>query len=139
MLDFIFRGVKAPLQDTEQTNYLAVDALRNLLVSIATKVSSWTDAPVQAYPPQAVVTRITTAATTILSPTGTSGWFRLNVQGGAMGLVTVYDNGAASGAVEYAETPAAKDRPFQDWTRFETGLTIVTAAATTLLAEVIND
>lgn len=115
------------------------DAAGNLKTTVVTKVSNPSDAPVQAFPPSSVGTRITTAATTILSPTGTSGWFRLYVQGGVMGLVTVYDNGAASGTIEYSETPAAKDRPFEEWTRFETGLTIVTAAATILFAEVISD
>ena len=86
-----------------------------------------------------LVTRITTATTTIISPTGSSGFLRLKVQNGTMGAVTVYDNGAASGTIDYTGTPAAKDIIFGDWTYFVTGCTIVTAAATELLAEWINE
>lgn len=82
-------------------------------------------------------TRITTATTTIAEVTGTYGVFRIKIQGGTMGLVTIYDNGAASGTVLYQDTPAAKDVIFVDWTAFTAGLTIVTAAATTILVESI--
>lgn len=101
------------------------------------KVSTPADAPVTAYPVVSSSTRITTATTTIVSATGTTGWFRLKVQNGTMGAVTVYDNGAASGTVMFTGTPAAKDIIFGEWTRFTTGLTIVTAAATELFVEKI--
>lgn len=90
---------------------------------------------IQSFPPAATVARITTATTTVASAVPC--WVRLTVQGGTMGLVTVYDNTAASGQVDFAETPAAKDIIFRDWTYMAVGSTIVTAAATTILVEVI--
>lgn len=117
-----------------------IDSIGNQKVTVATKVANPADAPVMAFPVASIVkTRITTAATTILQATGTSGWYRLKVQNGTMGAVTVYDNGAASGTIDYTGAPAAKDIIHAKWTRFETGLTIVTAAATELFVEVIPD
>ncbi len=115
------------------------DEAGNTYYALGAKPGQPSDLWVTAYPAPSLYTRITTATTTIINATGTSGFFRLYVQGGTMGLVTVYDNGAASGTTLYAETPAAKDRPFPEFTRFETGLTIVTAAASILFVEVIPD
>jgi hypothetical protein len=84
---------------------------------------------ITAFPPKPNNTRITTATTTVVSRTPC--WAKVDIQAGTMGLVTVYDNTAASGVVLHSGTPAAKDRLFGgDWVYCQTGLTIVTAAAT---------
>lgn len=128
-------GIRLP--DGNTSPYQKADENSNTSVTIATKVSTPVDAPVQSYPAPSTMTRITTATTTVVSATGTQGWYRLKVQNGTMGAVTVYDNGAASGTVHFTGTPAAKDIIFGEWTRFETGLCIVTAAATELFVETI--
>ncbi len=126
-----------PTVASGEDSNIQIDTVGNLKATIATKVSTPTDAPVQAYPAPSTMTRITTATTTVVSATGTRGWYRLKVQNGTMGATTVYDNGAASGTVHFTGTPAAKDIIFGEWTRFETGLCIVTAAATELFVETI--
>jgi hypothetical protein len=78
-------------------------------------------------------TRITTATTTFVSAVPC--WVRVKVQHGTMGLVTIYNNTAASGTVLYAGTPAAKDVIFNEWVWANTGVTVVTAAATEVFVE----
>jgi hypothetical protein len=88
---------------------------------------------IKIYPPISAAVRITTATTTVIS----SGpcWARIKVQGGTMGLVTIYDNTSAAAPIDFSDTPAAKDIIFGEWTYFQTGLTIVTAAATVVFVE----
>jgi len=130
-----YNATAPSLTDGQIRRVNEVDAANNIKVNIATKLDRFND-DVKAYPPVATVTRITTAATTVVSAVPC--WVRATVQGGTMGLVTIYDNSAASGTVEYAETPAAKDKPFADYTYFTTGCTVVTAAATTIVVETIT-
>jgi hypothetical protein len=89
----------------------------------------------RAFPFYTENTRITSAATTVVSTVPC--WFRLKVQHGTMGAVTVYNNTAGSGTVLYTGTPAAKDVVFGEWVYASVGVTIVTAAATELFAEVM--
>ena len=76
---------------------------------------------------------IATATTTIINATGKGGGLvAIVVNGGTMGAITVYDNGAASGTL--VATVAV---PVAGWVlpyscKLTTGLTIVTAAATDL-------
>lgn len=116
-----------------------IDEAGNTYMVFGAKPGQPSDMWLTAYPAPSIATRITTAVTTIIGVTGQSGFFRVTVQGGTMGLVTIYDNGAASGTTMFSETPAAKDKLFDGWSRFETGLTVVTAAATTVYVEVIFD
>ncbi len=91
---------------------------------------------IQVYPPISTPTRITTATTTVVSAVPC--WARVTIQNGTMGAVTVYDNTAGSGAIEWTGTPAAKDKILDDWTYFAIGCTVVTAAATEVLVETIT-
>lgn len=112
------------------------DDLRNLLISLMTQLDP-NNHGVRAHPPISTThPRITTATTTVVRTVPC--WARIRVQNGTMGVVTVYDNTAASGQIDFAGTPAAKDVIFGEWTRFDIGLTIVTAAATEILVETIT-
>jgi len=102
----------------------------NLFTALDRKIDS-----IAVFPPVSTPTRITTATTTVVSAVPC--WARIRVQNGTMGAVTVYDNSAGSGTVEWTGTPAAKDTIFADWTYFAIGCTVVTAAATELLVETI--
>lgn len=118
------------------------DAVGNLKTTQATKVTSRTDAPVEAFPPKTGVTNITpitTATTTILSATSTSGIAYLYVQGGTLGNVTVYDNGAASGTILVPTVTAFNGQTLLYMVPFYTGLTVVTAAATIITGYIIAD
>ncbi|MGW8178095.1 MAG: hypothetical protein ACWGQW_04780 [bacterium] len=76
--------------------------------------------------------RISTATTTIIHAIGTGGGLvRIMVNGGTLGAITVYDNGAASGTVVASWTPAAAGN-WEFGVKLSTGLTVVTAAATEL-------
>jgi hypothetical protein len=91
----------------------------------------------QAFPPESTTeARITTNTTTVVKSVPC--WFRIKVQNGTMGAVTVYNNTAGSGTVLYTGTPAAKDILFGEWTYASVGLTIVTAAATELFIETLT-
>lgn len=76
-------------------------------------------------------TYISTATTTVIK-TGTGLLHTLTVQGGTAGTIIVYDNTAASGTVlaSFDSTNALETYTF-DCT-FNTGLTVVTSAATKL-------
>jgi hypothetical protein len=91
---------------------------------------------IKAFPPNSTThPRITSATTTVVRAVPC--WARIRVQNGTMGAVTIYDNTAASGQIDFTGTPAAKDVIFGEWTRFDIGVTIVTAAATEILVETV--
>jgi hypothetical protein len=75
---------------------------------------------------------ISTATTTVVSATGTRGLVTLRVAGGTLGNVTVYDNGAASGTVILPTATPVSGALLLENVPFDTGLTVVTAAATVL-------
>ena len=115
---------------------LRTDIVKNLKVTQATALDAINDA-VTAFPPKPNNTRITTATTTVVSATPC--WAKVDIQAGTMGLVTVYDNTAASGAVLHSGTPTAKDRLFGgDWVYCKVGLTIVTAADTEVFVRTLT-
>lgn len=119
------------------------DALGNKKVTIATKVSQPSDAPVMAFSPdtKVLITPITTAATTVVSTqTGiTAGHVFLYVQGGTLGAVTVYDNTAASGTILTPMVTAFAGQWLCFDVPFRTGLTVVTAAATIITGYVLPE
>jgi len=82
-------------------------------------------------------TRITTATTTVVSAVPC--WFRVKIQNGTMGAVTIYNNTAGSGTVLFTGTPAAKDVIFGEWVYASVGVTIVTAAATEVFVETVEN
>lgn len=85
---------------------------------------------VRAYPDDYNSTRITTATTTTIK-TGAGRLARVLVDGGTLGAITIYDNTAGSGTIIASYTPTTSvDRDKQFFCKFNTGLTIVTAAAT---------
>ena len=76
---------------------------------------------------------IKTATTTVIHATGKGGGLvAITINGGTMGSITIYDNGAASGTeVAIIAIPVA-GQVFPYSAKLSTGLTIVTAAATNL-------
>jgi hypothetical protein len=119
-----------------ENQVMKLDMGRNVNVTLGGQLSP-ANHGVQMFPPQSTThPRITTATTTVVRTVPC--WARIRVQNGTMGLVTIYDNTAASGQIDFVGTPAAKDVIFGEWTRFDVGLTIVTAAATEIFVETIT-
>ncbi len=79
---------------------------------------------------------ISTATTTVIGATGTRGLATLRVVGGTMGNVTIYDNGAASGTVIMPTAQPVSGAVLLENVPFDTGLTVVTAAATVIVGTV---
>lgn len=132
----VYRANPPILADSEAISEDYVDSVVNKKVTLATQLDP-NNHGIQAFPPQSTThSRITTATTTTVMTVPC--WARIRVQNGTMGVVTVYDNTAGSGKINFAGTPAAKDVIFGEWTRFDIGLTIVTAAATELFVETIT-
>ena len=75
------------------------------------------------------VTVISTATTTTIK-TGAGRIRQIRVVGGTLGNVTVYDNTAGSGTVLVPTVSPDKGQVLLEDAKFNTGLTIVTAAAT---------
>lgn len=84
------------------------------------------------YNRKATPVAISTATTTVVSATGTRGLITLRVAGGTLGNVTVYDNGAASGTVLLPTVTPLSGVLLLENVPFNTGLTVVTAAATVI-------
>ena len=71
-------------------------------------------------------------ATTTVCITGKGTFSHLTVNGGTMGSITIYDNSAGSGTeIAIIASPLAGMLLIYDY-EFDTGLTIVTAAATNI-------
>jgi hypothetical protein len=121
--------------DGEVVSHAETDAVGNAKGTEATQLDP-NNHGIQAFPFVTTNTRITTATTTVVSAVPC--WFRVKVQHGTMGAVTVYNNTAASGSIKYTGTPAAKDVIFGEWTYASVGVTIVTAAATELFVETVT-
>lgn len=82
----------------------------------------------QRYTPFAISTATTT---TVISGSGYVN--RIRVVGGTLGNVTIYDNTAASGTVLLPTATPVQDGILLENITFDTGLTIVTAAATVIV------
>lgn len=118
------------LSDGER-NDLQVDANSNLKATLATKLDSTNDS-ITSVNYGYYSTNITTAATTtVIAFPGII--HEIEVLGGTLGNVTVYDSTSASGTVIAAAFTPVQGQIFAKDVNCATGCTIVTAAATSLL------